>query len=395
MTHPEDTATIERDLRAVNAALSGGAPTHDDPTARELQELALALQADSPVPDRTFAHELGARVEAGFAAEPGARSSRFRLPRLNLLPVAGVAAPLLLIVAVVFALGGPPSGGGGNDEETSSGDSGGGGGAEVLDGGGVAAAPEAPAGRSSSSAEGALAAPPADAPGFAPAQRQRRIERSIAMTLTAPDEEIPALADGVNRVAARNGGFVLSSELDTGDGGSTGSYELRIPSGRLQAALRGLAGLGTVSSQSQNGQDVTRDFVTAADRLEAARAERRSLLRRLEEADTDEASEALRVRLDLVAGEINGLRSQLRELRLRTDYAIVSVDLIGEEGDSGSGGAGGAFDDAVGDAKNLLVGFAGVLIRVLAVAIPLSLIAGLGWLVTGATRRRRRESALA
>jgi hypothetical protein len=291
-----------------------------------------------------------------------------------------VVTPLLLIVLAVIALGGPQDG-----------SEGGGSGA----GGGGEAAREAPAAESGSSADRAPAQAQLARPGFAPAQRERHIERSIAMTLTAPDDEIPALADGVNRVAARNGGFVLSSELDTGDGGSTGSYELRIPSGRLQAALRGLAGLGTVSSQSQNGQDVTRDFVTASDRLEAARAERRSLLRRLEQVDTDQQAEALRLRLDLVAAEINGLRSQLRDLRLRTDYAIVSVDLIGDEGDSGSGAAGGSFDDAVDDAGRLLVGFAGVLIRVLAVALPLALILGLGWVVTAAARRRRRESALA
>ena len=390
MTPPETTATIERDLQAVDTALSGGAATHDDAVARELQELALALRADSPVPDPAFARELGARVEAGFTAEPGQRRSRFRLPRVSLLPVAGVVTSLLLIVVALIAVSGPQDGSDG-------------GGGSVGDGGAGASAlqresaPETSAEDSGggSSTAGAPATPALEAPGFAPAQRQRRIERSVSMTLTAPGDDIPALADGVNRVAARNGGFVLSSELDTGDGGSTGSYELRIPSSRLRAALRGLAGLGTVSSQTQSGQDVTRDFVTAADRLEAARAERRSLLRRLEQAESDEQAEALRVRLDLVAGEINGLRSQLRDLRLRTDYAIVSVDLIGEEGDSGSGGAGGSFDDALGDAQDLLVGFAGVLIRALAVALPLALIGGLLWLGASATRRRRRESALA
>ena len=385
MTPPEDTTTIERDLSAVDAALSGGSASHDDPAARELQELALALKADTPVPDSGFAQDLGRRVEAGFPDRPGPRPSRFRLGRVNLLPVAGVLAPLCLVVVLVFA-GGPPR----RRADDESGGGGAGGGAVQRE-----SAPEASAADSGGGSEGALAAPPLEEPGFAPQQRQRRIERSIAMTLTAPDDEIPSLADGVSRVAARNGGFVLRSELDTGDGGATGSYELRIPSGRLQSALRALAGLGTVSSQSQSGQDVTRDFVTAADRLEAARAERRSLLRRLEDADSDSEAEALRARLDLVAGEINGLRSQLRDLRLRTDYAIVAVDLIGEEGDSGSGAVGGSFDDAVGDAGDLLVGFAGVLVRVLAIALPLALIAGLGWLVTGAMRRRRRESALA
>ena len=381
MTPPEHTTTIERDLSAVDAALGGGSASHDDPAARRLQELALALKADTPVPDSAFAQDLARRVEAGFPDRPGPRPSRFRLGRVNLLPVAGVLAPLCLVVVLVFA-------GGGADDE-SGGGAGAGAGAVQRE-----SAPDASAADSGSGGEGALAAPPLEEPGFAPQQRQRRIERSIAMTLTAPDDEIPSLADGVSRVAARNGGFVLRSELDTGDGGATGSYELRIPSGRLQSALRALAGLGTVSSQSQSGQDVTRDFATAADRLEAARAERRSLLRRLENADSDSEAEALRARLDLVAGEINGLRAQLRDLRLRTDYAIVAVDLIGEEGDSGSG-AGGSFDDAVGDAKDLLVGLAGVLIRALAIALPLALIGGLLWLGTGAARRRRRESALA
>jgi hypothetical protein len=387
MKNPEDTATIERDLRAVDAALGHGAPTHEDPSARELQELALALRADSTAPDRAFAGELGRRVEAGFPPEPGSRPPRSRLPRVKLLPVVGVVAPLLLIVVVVFAAGGPLQGGGNDDD---AGDDGGGGSVASEPAPGASAA-EAGGRR----AEDTLAQPPLPGTAFAPKQRERRIERSIAMTLTAPDDEIPALADDVNRVAARYDGFVLRSELDTGDGGATGSYELRIPSSRLQGAVRALASLATVSSQSQSGQDVTREFVTTADRLEAARAERRSFLRRLENAETDSEAEALRARLDLVAGEINGLRSQLRDLRLRTDYAIVSVDLISDETDSGSSGGGGSFDDAVGDAGHLLVGFAGVLIRVLAIVLPVGLMAALLWIGTAAVRRRRRESALA
>ena len=112
-------------------------------------------------------------------------------------------------------------------------------------------------------------------------------------------------------------------------------------------------------TQTQTGRDVTREHVTAKDRLQAARAERRSLLRRLELATTDEEAEAIRRRLDIVAGEINGLRSQLRSLRLRTDYAVVTVSLLPKDGDSGGGGAGGSFDDALGDAGDLLVGVAG------------------------------------
>ena len=109
--------------------------------------------------------------------------------------------------------------------------------------------------------------------------------------------------------------------------------------------------------QSQEGRDVTRQHVTAKDRLQAARAERaqpaaaprggRHRRRRPRRSGS---------RLDLVAGEINGLRAQLRDLRLRTDYAVVTVSLLVAGDHDDNGGVGGSFDDAVDDAGSLLVG---------------------------------------
>ena len=105
---------------------------------------------------------------------------------------------------------------------------------------------------------------------------------------------------------------------------------------------------------------MTREVVTAADRLQAARAERKSLLRRLENATTDTEAEALRRRLDLNAMEIRGLRSQLRDLSLRTNYAAVSLSLVEDGGNGGSGGWSAArIDDALDDALDSLVGSLG------------------------------------
>jgi hypothetical protein len=69
--------------------------------------------------------------------------------------------------------------------------------------------------------------------------------------------------------------------------------------------------------------------------------------------------------------------------------------LASENGSSEEGGAGGTFDDALGDAGDLLLGTAGILIRILALLLPLTLIGLLLWLAAGPLRRRRRESALA
>jgi hypothetical protein len=56
---------------------------------------------------------------------------------------------------------------------------------------------------------------------------------------------------------------------------------------------------------------------------------------------------------------------------------------------------GDSLDDALGDAGDLLVATAGVLIRVLAVALPVGAIGVAGWVAARAVRRRRRESVLA
>jgi hypothetical protein len=424
MTHPDDTtAMIERDLRAVEAALTGGEATHEDPLARELQELALALRADAPRPRAEFADELEERVEAGFPPQPGSVRARVaaarssvrgafgRLPSPRRMLPAAAALVTVVVVGVGLASLDPVNDGdeGGDGGASIAGDDDAGSAGGGAGGGGVQAAPGGGRGKAARSAQPELplaqpdrpdaaiapGEPPPGGGGFAPGRRDRRIERSISMTLEAPDEEIPEVASGVTEVTSRHGGFVLSSTLNSDEEGASGFFELRIPAGRLRAALADLAGLATVRSQSQSGQDVTRQHVTARDRLESARAERRSLLRRLEQAVTDEEAEAIRRRLDIVAGEINGLRAQLRDLRRRTDYAIVTVDLAGEDGNSESGGAGESFDDAVGDAGDLLVGLAGALIRILAIALPLGLIALLAWLAGRGLRRRRRESVLA
>jgi hypothetical protein len=318
-----------------------------------------------------------------------------------------VGVPLALIVGLIFAVGGPSGPSGGDDDaggggvaaSDSAGDSGGGRG-ERTQGQTLSALPResARAGDKATAAPDTAVVPLQPVPrdgNFAPGQANRKIERSFSLELDVPLDDMARVADQVTAVTNRHGGFVLNSSVNSGREDGGGDFSLRIPSDRLRPALRDLAELAPVIRQSQEGRDVTRQHVTAKDRLQAARAERRSLLRRLEEATTDQEAEAIRQQLDLVAGEINGLRAQLRDLRLRTDYAVVNVSLLVAGGHDDNGGVGGSFDDAVDDAGGLLVGFAGVLIRVMALAVPLALIALAAWLGTRGLRRRRRESALA
>jgi hypothetical protein len=404
-------------LTAIDDALDTGVAADDDPLTRELQELALELRADSPKPTPVYREWLGRQVEAGFPAKRHGKSPRWQRLVMQPAAVVGMVAATVLVIAVTAGgLSGTADDDAGGGGATASGDSGGGG-AERASGGGSAAdsgggstqdkaaqsrlRAAAPAAGGTEpfvtddggSAGSGVVLPPPER-GFVPGRSDRKIERSIALELEMPVDRMARVADQVTTVTNRHGGFVLSSSVSTGDDSAGGDFELRIPATQLRPALRDLSALADVRTQSQSGRDVTREHVTAKDRLQAARAERRSLLRRLEVATTDEEAEALRRQLDLVAGEINGLRGQLRSLRLRTDYAVVNVSLFAKDGDGGGGG-GGSFGDALGDAGDLLVTVAGWIVRALAVALPLGLLALLGWLAGRALRRRQRESALA
>jgi hypothetical protein len=375
---------VERELTAVDAALRSGTATAADGAERELQELALALAAESPAPDAAFAAALRERVEQGFprsrpspATAVRDRARRLRAPHVG----AALAVAASLVIALAIAV--PLLRSGVEQQTGSSGVSGG----EALDAG-SSARKVAPSG------DAPTPGPIESDEDFAPGREDRRIERSASLTLAAPASELERAADEIVAVTDRLGGFVLRSSVSTGEQGTeSGDFELRLPAEDLQRGLSELSRLGDVRARTQTGADITRGFVTASDRLEAARSEREGLLRRLERGATDARAEAIRGRLDRNAAEIDRLRSQLRDLRLRSDFATVAVTLERSEGDEGAGsdGLGAAVDDAVRSLASSLE----LLVRALGVLIPVALVGAVLLLGARTVRRRRREQALA
>jgi hypothetical protein len=372
----------DRTLAIVDAALESGRASASDPLERELQELALAIEAESPLPDEAFARELGERVSAGFprsgaaparpARRPGARLER--ATRGRLLALGGAVACLLVVVGLAVSLSEPTrdrlAGGG----ETTTSDA-------------LTAEPARP----NAATERDRAFSGAARSAIAPREPERRIERAAQLTLTAPGDELESVADDVVAVTDRHRGFVLRSSVSSGDGPATGgSFELRVPAAELQPALRDLSRLAHVRARSQSGQDVTPAFVSARERLADARAERRSLRRRLAAADTDERAEALRRQLDRMSLRIGSLRDELRSVRERTDYSAISVTLERRSGAAAPGGTRGALDDGLDNLEGAL----NLTLRALGVVLPLALAAWLAWLTATLLRRRRREAAL-
>jgi len=380
---------VARELEALDAAVAGEAVA---PEFEELASLARAVRAERPAVDDAFAERMDERAASGFASARSSRPSRAvgwvraRPARRTLLPALGAAASVLAALVVVGSL-----------------QSGGRGETVPRDAGVTLSQPRAAGGEARSPALGARerrAARPSDtqAATAAPltAAPARRVEREASLVLATVPDRVADLADGVVRTTDEVGGIVATSSVASGDGSGAGaSFQLRIPTRRLDEALAKLSKLGHVRSRTQNSQDVTSSFVSAQERRDAALAERKGLLAQLARATTTNETDSIRLRLSIVQSEIAAYRDALARLRVRTVYSAVSVTVEADR-NGGSVGGGGPWTpgDAVRDAVRVLEVIASGALVGLAVLVPLGLLGLLVGAAARVTRRRRREQAL-
>lgn len=377
-----------RELDALDRAIAGEPVEFE---LRDLGDLVRDVRATAPEMSPAFAARLESEVQDGFPTAQERVPVHVRRRRWMLLPALGSLAAVL--VALVVVLGNAGDG-------------------EVTTFSGEATMPAQRDGADESAADaggaGDLAEPSTSgAPSIAPAQPapstgdvapapERKVERSAVLALRTSDGEFERTTAAVLATVARFGGIVAGSQIGESDAaGGEATYDLRIPTERLDRALAALSKLGHVTERSQSLQDITASFHSAQERLTDARAERRGLLRALERATTQDRIDSLKAQLRKVSRRIAGLKGQLASLRRRADLS--RVDLTVRGGGSETGGAGGGPwtpGDAAGDALRVLEVLAGVGLVALAVLVPPALLGVVLALAVRSGRRRRRESAL-
>jgi len=232
-------------LPSLDSALaSGHAPAVTDERERELGALALELRAGAPEPSREFVAQLDERVASHFAdaTDNGASTvpgrNRGRRPATVGMPrrqAAGALATVLLALLVGGGLLAGAGGLGGGDVSTTTEDGRG----STAPGSGAEPLVTRP-GTDSPSTEPTPVSPesPTGTDGFAPGERGRRVERTASLTLAAPEERLDRVADGVVAVTDRHRGHVVSSSTFSGeDQPAGGTFDLRVPTGELNATL--------------------------------------------------------------------------------------------------------------------------------------------------------------
>jgi uncharacterized protein DUF4349 len=249
-----------------------------------------------------------------------------------------------------------------------------------------------PSGASSKAAAHARSAQGTNAAASTSEAASARVQQRDASIALAPKPAaVQSVADEVAQLAARDGGFVQSSQVNLHGAGGEATLTLRVPSARLSAALASLGQLAPMRAESQSLQDITDTYDADRAKLADAVAERQALLRALAKASTQGQIESLHARLALAADAIVRARSEYEAISERGNNSAVEVSV---RGDAHAGSGRSTLSNGLHAAGDVLKVALALLIVALAVLVPLALLLAAFALGRRATRRRLRERAL-
>lgn len=167
-----------------------------------------------------------------------------------------------------------------------------------------------------------------------------RIVRTADLTVEVRKGRFVDAWNAAHEVARRFGGQVLTASTGTGGGpvpiledsrvrrdGRFGDITIRVPTGRFEAALKSLRGLGEVRGDMIGSEDVTQEFVDLRSRLRNLRAQQEVLLRLMRRARTIGETLDVQQRLQEVQGQIEEITGRIRFLEARTDFATINLHL--------------------------------------------------------------------
>ena len=224
-----------------------------------------------------------------------------------------------------------------------------------------------------------------EVPGVAP-----KVIQTASLSLSVAKGEYEESVSEARSVAARLGGFVVSSETTRARANQPlrGSLTIRVPSRRYAEAMAALSGLGRIESENEGSEDVSAEYVDLQSRARHLEAVERQLLELLDRADTVAAALAVQGQLSQTQLELEQTRGRIRYLDNQTSYATIALQLR-ERGVVQATGGGWGIVDAWRDGARAFLR----VVVVVATMAPLLLLALLGWAGVRFVRRRRAAPA--
>ncbi len=164
------------------------------------------------------------------------------------------------------------------------------------------------------------------APGALPSTEERMIVRTGNISLVV--EDVVGVRDEIAQLAARFGGYVVSSHISGEEQGMRGSISIRVPDDKFEQALSELRDLAVrVTSESTSSQDVTEEYIDLEARLKNAQATESQYLALLEKATDVEDILRIYERLSQVRREIEQIKGRMQYLERTSSMSLITVHL--------------------------------------------------------------------
>lgn len=128
-------------------------------------------------------------------------------------------------------------------------------------------------------------------------------------------------------IAETAGGFVASSSFTNVDGKQYGDVTIRVPATQYQSVLAEIRGMGTVSQEGSDANDVTEEYTDLEARLRTLNATEQRYLDLLAQANTINDILTVQDRLDVIRGQIEQVVGRMNLLDNLTDLATITVHL--------------------------------------------------------------------
>ncbi len=200
----------------------------------------------------------------------------------------------------------------------------------------------------------------------------------------------------ITALAEQNGGFVSSTQsYSDSDGNLTsGRITIRIPHNQYNSALEKVKNMGTVTSISISGQDVTQEYVDLESRLRNLEVQEEVLLGLMRQSKTVEDSLQVQRELSFVQGEVEVLKGRMNYLDNMVSFSTIDVFLFEPEPIAISTGWGflDAMKRGLRGAVTVFNGFMVFLIAASPILVAIAIILIIIWQVIRARKRRRVKS---
>jgi len=204
-----------------------------------------------------------------------------------------------------------------------------------------------------------------------------RIDTKIIKTayLYVEVKDVPGSVEQLKTIATEKGGYLSSTSIKKGyNNRLSATVIIRVPAAQFDNALTGAKALGTVTSMSTQGEDVTEEYVDLTAQKISYQDQLAQYNEIMKKSEKVEDIIKVQVQIDRVQTDLNRIDGRMKYLDSRIDLSTITVNL--QEPEPVGGDTGHNFVASVNEGIAGFLGMIDVIIILLLTLLPLIILGG-------------------